>query len=93
LPIVEFYYNNTKSETTKVMLFYAKYGYYPHFEPNLGGAVIGTPEVSEYILALTRLHTELWVEITSAQRTHTEQANKACHPNAILEPGDWVWLQ
>jgi hypothetical protein len=72
LPIAEFCYNNTKSETTKVMLFYANYGYYLYFGPDLGGMGFGAPEVSEYVLALTRLHRELWAEITYAQRTYTE---------------------
>jgi hypothetical protein len=93
LPIAEFCYNNTKSETTKVTPFYANYAYHPHFEPDLGGPVIGAPEVSEYVSALTRLHAELWAEITYTQRTHAEQANKAHHPDPILELGDRVWLQ
>jgi transposase InsO family protein len=93
LPIVEFCYNNTKSDTTKVMPFYANYGYHPHFEPNLGGAVIGAPDVSEYVSALTRPYAELRAEITYAQRTHAEQGNKAHHPDPVLEPGDQVWLQ
>jgi hypothetical protein len=84
LPIAEFCYNNTKSETTKVTPFYANYAYHPHFEPDLGGPVIGAPEVSEYVSALTRLHAELWAEITYTQRTHAEQANKAHHPDPIL---------
>jgi hypothetical protein len=88
LPIAEFCYNNTKSETTKVMPFYANYGYHPRFGPNLGGAGIGAPGVSEYVSALTRLHAELRAEITYAQRTHTEQANRAHYPDPVLEPGD-----
>jgi hypothetical protein len=93
LPIADFCYNNTKSQTTKVTPFYANYGYHPPFERDLGGVVIGAPEISEYVSALTRLHAELWAEITYAQRTHAEQANKARHPHPILEPGDWVWLR
>jgi hypothetical protein len=61
LPIAELCYNNTKSETTKVTPFYANYGYYPRFEPDLRGAVIGAPKVSEYVSAVTRLHAELRV--------------------------------
>jgi hypothetical protein len=72
LPIAEFCYNNTKSETTKVTPFYANYGYHAHFEPDPGGAVIGAPEISEYVSALTRLHAELRAEITYAQRTYVE---------------------
>jgi hypothetical protein len=93
LPIAEFCYNNTKSETTKVTPFYANYRYHLRFEPDLGGAVIGAPEVSEYVSALTRLHAELWAEITYAQRTHAEQVNKAYYADPVLEPGDQVWLR
>jgi hypothetical protein len=93
LPIAEFYYNNTKSETTKVMPCYANYGYHLCFGPNLRGVGSGAPGVSEYVSALTRLYTELREEITYAQRTYTEQANRAHHLDPVLEPGDWVWLQ
>jgi hypothetical protein len=93
LPIAEVCYNNTKLEITKVTLFYTNYGYHPRFEPDLGGTVMGAPEVSEYASALTRLYAELWAEITYAQRTHAEQANRVYHPDAVLELGDWVWLQ
>jgi hypothetical protein len=88
LPIAEFCYNNTKLETTKVMPFYANYGYYLYFGPNLGGMGIGAPKVSEYVSALTRLHAELQAEITYTQRTHAEQANRVYHPDPVLEPGD-----
>jgi hypothetical protein len=72
LPIAEFYYNNTKSEITKVIPFYANYRYHLYFGPDHRGMGIGAPAVSEYVSALTRLHTELWAEITYAQRIHTE---------------------
>jgi hypothetical protein len=58
LPIAEFCYNNTKSQTTKVILFYANYGYHPCFGPDLRGVGIAALAVSEYVSALTRLHTE-----------------------------------
>jgi hypothetical protein len=92
LPIVEFCYNNTQSETTKVTLFYANFGYHPCFEPDLGSVDTGIPDISEYVSALNKRHTELLAEIMYAQMAHLEQANKACHPDPILKQGDSVWL-
>jgi hypothetical protein len=92
LPIAEFCYNNTQSETTRVTPSYANYGYHPRFEPDLRSVDTGTPKVSEYVSALNNLHTELWAEITYAQMAHAEQANKAYHPNPVLKAGDSIWL-
>jgi hypothetical protein len=72
LPIAEFYYNNTQSETTRVTPFYANYGYHPRFEPDLGSISSEAPEVSEYVTALNNLHAELWAEIAYAQAAHAE---------------------
>jgi hypothetical protein len=92
LLIAEFYYNNTQLETTKVTPFYANYGYHARFEPDLRNADTGTPEVSEYVSALNKLHAELRAEITYTQMAHAEQANKVHHPDPVLEQGDSVWL-
>jgi hypothetical protein len=67
LPIAEFCYNNTQSETTKVTPFFANCRYHPHFTPNLGGMGARFSEVSRYISTLNNLHTELWAEINYAQ--------------------------
>jgi transposase InsO family protein len=72
LPIAEFCYNNTQSETTGVTPFYANYGYHPRFEPDLGSVSSEAPEVSEYITALNNLHAELRAEIAYAQAAHAE---------------------
>jgi hypothetical protein len=93
LPIAEFCYNNTQLETTRVTPFYANYGYHPRFEPDLGGASIEAPEVSEYVTALNNLHAELRAEIAYAQAAHAEQANKTRYPDPVLELGDRVWLR
>jgi hypothetical protein len=66
LPIAEFCYNNTQSETTRVIPFYANYGYHPHFELDLGSVSIEALEVSEYVTALNNLHAELMAEIAYA---------------------------
>jgi transposase InsO family protein len=92
LPIAEFCYNNTQSETTKVTPFFTNCRYHPHFTPNLGGMGARFPKVSRYISTLNNLHTALWAEINYAQMSQAEQANKARHPDPILRPGDLVWL-
>jgi hypothetical protein len=93
LPIAEFCYNNTQSETTKVTPFFGNYGYHPRFEPDLGEADTEHPEVSEYVSALNALHEQLRAEMTHAQMSHAEQANKTRHPDPVLRPGDRVWLR
>jgi hypothetical protein len=92
LPIADFCYNNTQSETTKVTPFFANCGYHPRFTPNPGGIGARCPEVSRYISTLNNLHTDLRVEINYAQTSQVEQANKVRHANPILRPGDRVWL-
>jgi len=93
LPIAEFCYNNTQTGTTRITPFFANYGYHPRFLPNLGTRNEETPEVSEYVAALRRLHEELRAEIKEAQMSQAEQANKARHPDPVLNPGDKVWLR
>jgi len=92
LPIAEFCYNNTQTGTTKITPFFVNYRYHPRFLPDLGTRNDETPEVSEYIEALRRLHEDLRAEIKEAQVAQTEQANKAQHPDPLLNPGDKVRL-
>jgi transposase InsO family protein len=93
LPIAEFSYNNTQSETIKTTPFFANYGYHPRFTPDLGTQSDEIPEISEYAAALTQLHAELRAEITQAQMAQAEQANKKRYPDPVLKPGDTVWLK
>jgi hypothetical protein len=93
LPMAEFCYNNTQSETTKVTPFFANYGYHPRFAPSLGKIEGGFPEVAEYVSALTNLHRELQAEIGYAQAAQAEQANRKRHPDPVLREGDRVWLR
>jgi len=93
LPIAEFCYNNTQTGTTRITPFFANYGYHPCFLPDLGTWNEETPEVSEYVAALRRLHEELRAETKEAQMSQAEQANKAHHPDPVLNPGDTVWLR
>jgi len=93
LPIAEFCYNNTQTGTTKIAPFFANYGYHPCFLPDLGTRNDETLEASEYVVALRRLHEELRAEIKEAQLSQAEQANKARHPDPVLNPDDRVWLR
>jgi len=63
LPIAEFCYNNTQTGTTKITPFFANYGYHLRFLPDLGTRNDETPEVSEYVEALRKLHEDLRAEI------------------------------
>jgi len=93
LPIAEFCYNNTQTGTTKIIPFFANYGYHMRFLPDLSTRNDETPEVSEYVKALRKLHEDPRAEIKEAQMAQTEQANKARHPDQVLNPGDKVCLR
>jgi len=73
--------------------FFGNFGYHPRFLPDLSTRNDETPEVSEYVEALRRLHEELRAEIKEAQMSQAEQANKARHSDPVLNPGDKVWLR
>jgi len=90
LPIAEFCYNNTLTGITKITPFFANYGYHTRFLPDHGAWNNETPEVSEYVAALRRLHEELRAEIKEGQMSEAEEANKAQHPDPVLNPGDRV---
>jgi hypothetical protein len=93
LPIAEFCYNNTKSESTGVTPFYANFGYHPRFQPDLKAADSPTPDVSNYISCLNTLQQELRAEIQWAQAGQAEQVNKGRQPDPILQKADKVWLR
>jgi hypothetical protein len=93
LPMAEFCYNNSQSETTKVSPIFANFGYHPRFTPPLSKVNEGLPEVSEYVGTLNKLHETLRAAINYAQTLHAEQANRNRHPNPVLRVGDRVWLK
>jgi len=73
LPIAEFCYNNTQTGTTKITPFFTNYGFHPRFLPDLGTRNDKTPEISEYVEVLRKLHEGLRAEIKEAQIVQTEQ--------------------
>jgi hypothetical protein len=84
LPMAEFCYNNSYSETTKVSPFFANYGYYPHFTQLLGEVTKELPKVSEYVGTLNKLYENLRAEIHYVQTTYAEQANQYRYPDPVL---------
>jgi hypothetical protein len=93
LPMAEFCYKNSRSETTKVSPFFANYGCHPYFTQPLGKVTKELPGVSEYVGTLNKLYEDLRAEIHYAQTTHMEQANRHQHPDPVLRAGDQVWLK
>jgi len=92
LPNAEFCYN-TETGTTKITPFFPNHGYHLRFLTDLSTRNDKTPEISEYVEALRKLHENLRAEIKEAQMAQKEQANKARHPDPVLNPDDKVWLQ
>jgi hypothetical protein len=90
LPITKFCYNNTKSETLRVILFYANFGYYPRFQLDLHAADNPTPNVSDYVSSLNNLHDQLHAETQWVQTEQVEQVNKSQKLDPILQEGDKV---
>jgi len=75
LPIAEFCYNNTQTGTTKIIPFFANYGYHLRFLPVLSTRNDEIPEVSEYVKALRKLHEDFrakskkWKWLTQSRPT------------------------
>jgi len=66
--------HTNRNHCTKITSFFTNYGYHPRFLPDLGTRNDETPEVSEYVEALSELHEDLRAEIKDAQMAQTEQA-------------------
>jgi hypothetical protein len=75
LPMAEFCYNNSCSESTKVSPFFTNYSYHPCFTQLLRKVTKSLPKVIEYVGTLNKLYENFRAEIHYAQTTHTEQAN------------------
>ncbi len=69
LPLAEFAYNNTTSETTGVSPFFANKGYHPRMTPNLL-APSSSSEAQHYVADLDQLHAQLKTSIVEAQECY-----------------------
>src|SRR5690606_18002120 len=94
LTMAECCHNNTVSSTTGVTPFFANYGYHPRYEifPNQN-LPLSTPEIiGDYVAQLAKLEDLLRSEMTLAQATYVEHANKRRSAPLDLKEGDEVWL-
>src|SRR5260221_2591791 len=74
LPLVEFAYNNTTSETTRVSPFFANKGYHLRMTPNLLAPSLSS-EAQRYIADLDQLHAQLKISIVEAQEHYQKSVD------------------
>ena len=92
LPLAQFAYNSSETETTFVILFFANFGYEPiaYREP-------GTPEVDNQLARVTvdkirDLHKELAEELQFVAERNAHYYNQRCSQEPTLKEGDKVYL-
>jgi len=88
LATAEFAYNNSYQETIRTSPFYANYGQHPAHEP-MCHTISGDMTQNE---EMTQLHEALKAEMTSAQLSHKEEADRHRKPDPNLKAGDKVWF-
>ena len=88
LPFAEFAYNNSRQETIGRSPFYANYGYNPVYE-STGHMIL---EKSVQPEQMSQLHKVLKTEITEAQMSQNEYADRHRKPDPNWKQGDKVWL-
>ena len=88
LPYAEFAYNNSRQETIGRSPFHANYRHDPVYEAT--GHMI--PEKSVQPEQLSQLHEVLEAEITAAQMSQKEYADRHRKPDPNWKQGDKVWL-
>ena len=92
LAFAEFAYNNTVSATTRVTPFFANYGYHPRFEVSSIDPPASDPLLVDYAATLKDLEAFLRAEMTWAQASMADQANKHLSAPPVFKEGDLVWL-
>src|SRR5467141_3846821 len=91
LPLAEFAYNNTPSETTGVSPFYANKGYHPALEvyPERD---LASARAHDYAVDLQALHGELKLSMTEAQKQYQRGADRRRNPPPDFTIGDKVFV-
>jgi len=91
LPLAEFAYNNSPSDTTGISPFYANKGYNPdiavHPERD-----IASVRARDFAVDLDQLHTLLRQQIKEAQTRYSEQANARRLPPPNYKIGDRAYV-
>jgi len=92
LPLAEFAYNNTPSETTEVSPFFANKGYHPnlaiHPERDLA-----SNRTREYAVDLGELHDYLKTEMAEAQQRYQAAANTRHMPPPDFTLGECTYVR
>jgi hypothetical protein len=99
LPMAEFTYNNTTSETTKVSPFLADSGQHPRmgFEPPTDTPrphyqALQAREANEFVKTMADLDEHLKSEMKWAQAVYESNANRNRTPAPAYQVGDYVYL-
>src|SRR5258708_21702551 len=87
LPLVEFAYNNTTSETTRVLPFFTNKGYHLRMTPNLL-ALSSSSEAQCYVADLDQLHAQLKTSIAEAQERYQKSADCKWMAPPLFNVGD-----
>ncbi|SOV06304.1 uncharacterized protein UDID_19619 [Ustilago sp. UG-2017a] len=94
LPLAEFSYNNAEHASTQLTLFFANYGYHPHF--SFDNTDPASPALfltaRSYADQLKQLHEYVRGELVKANSQSAEQFDKRRLPTPQFRPGDRVWL-
>ena len=91
LPMGEFAYNNSVSETTGYSPFYLQYGLHPQFSIETPRTEI-VPAAEELAKHMKDIESEANASITMAHERYKEQADKKRLPDPEFKEGDKVWL-
>ena len=91
LPLTEFTYNSTLSETTGVSPFYANKGYHLNIDihPEHDLASLAT---HNYVVNLNELHAHLKENIATTQKHYQGPADQCRHPPPNLPIGSKVYV-
>src|SRR5258705_9797447 len=87
LPLAEFAYNNTTSETTGVLPFFTNKGYHPRMTPNLL-ALSSSSKAQCYVADLDQLHAQLKTSIAEAQEHYQKSADRKQMAPPLFKVGD-----
>jgi hypothetical protein len=93
LPLAELAHNNTLHSSTGQTPFFSNYGYHPKFDflPK-GSETPLNPTAEDLVTTLRQVHEQLIEELTRAQHSYKEYADKQRKEQPTFNIGDKVWL-
>ena len=92
LPMAQFSYNSSPTETTKKTPFFANYGYEKVAYREEGQTEVESPEARLKAHQLKELHKELSKELQFVAERNAQQYNKKRSQEPTLKKGDMVYL-